>query len=217
MDLDIELKNRLEKVARPFYENERNKDPSHDWSHVLRVESLALSFSKELGANNRVLIPAVYLHDLINIPKDSVHRSKASEYSAQKTKEVLKSFSEFNDEEVNHIAQVVLEHSYSRNLSPTSLESEILQDADKLDGMGAIGVMRWASVGTKMNASFYHIEDPYGENRELDDRSYGLDHFPKKLNILQSRLNTIPGKREGERRQRFFNHFLKEFQQDCQL
>ena len=65
--------------------------------------------------------------------------------------------------------------------------------------MGAIGIMRWTTCGTKMKAKYYHSGDPWGESRELDDRAYSLDHFEKKLLRLYNQLNTDLGKIEGRK------------------
>ncbi|EPZ49596.1 HD domain protein [Bacteriovorax sp. BAL6_X] len=196
-------KDLLDKI-RSYYDHD---DPSHDWSHVIRVTQLCEKLSQGYEVNLRVLIASAYLHDIINIPKNSEHRSKASTLAAQKAKSLLVE-SDYADNEIEHIAQIILEHSYSANLKASSIESEILQDADKLDAMGAIGVMRWASCGTKMKSKYYHLEDPWAKDRSLDDKSYSLDHFERKLLKLNDRLNTEAGKEEGRRRLDFFHSFL---------
>lgn len=199
----------MEEVKK-YYDHD---DPSHDWSHILRVVNLCETFAEELKANKKVLLGAAYLHDIVNVPKNSEFRSQASRIAAEKAKDLLDQ-SEYSDEEIDMIAQVIIEHSYSANLKPTSLESQILQDADKLDAMGAIGVMRWTTCGTKMKSRYYHLEDPWGENRELDDKLYSLDHFDKKLLHLYDRLNTKPGKKEGRKRLDFFNLFLDQLKSE---
>ena len=202
----------LEKIKKYY----GHGDPSHDWSHVLRVSKLCEKFGEELGADLRLLIPAAFLHDIVNIPKNSDKRHMASELAAIKSKELLDGEG-FSGEEVQKICQIVLEHSYSANISPSSLESSILQDADKLDGMGAIGVMRWATVGARMKACYYNIEDPYAKDRELDDKSYSLDHFETKLLKLFDRLNTEPGKREGKKRLDFYHIFLERLKKEIEV
>ncbi|MGK0366903.1 MAG: hypothetical protein ACI9QD_000033 [Thermoproteota archaeon] len=193
----------LEKIKK-YYDN---GDPSHDWLHIERVTALCESMAANLGADLRILLPAAYLHDVINIPKDSKLRSQASSLAATKAGEILVT-EDFSKSEIERITQVILEHSFSANIKASSLESQILQDADKLDGMGAIGVMRWVTCGTKMKSSYYHAGDPWGSDRELDDRAYSLDHFEEKLLRLNERLNTNPGKLEGKKRLDFFNLFL---------
>lgn len=191
-------------------------DPSHDWSHVLRVSKLCTNFAQELDADLDLLIPAAFLHDIVNIPKNSAKRHLASEFAANKAKELLEGEG-YSDLETQKISRIVLEHSYSANITPTSLESAILQDADKLDGMGAIGVMRWATVGAKMKACYYNIEDPYAKDRELDDKNYSLDHFETKLLKLYDRLNTEPGKREGKKRLDFYHIFLERLKNEIEV
>lgn len=210
-NLSKNISDKLKEISKPYYES--LNDPSHDWGHINRVLSMALKFSDELNANNEILIPAVYLHDLINIPKNSVHRSKASEYSSQKAQELLSSIG-YGKDLCSKVGTVILEHSFSRGLEPSSIESAILQDCDRLDAMGAIGIMRWASVGTKMGAAFYHLDDIWADNRDLDDKSFSLDHFPKKLLKLIETLNTEPGKREGIIRHKFFLDFLEQIKSE---
>jgi uncharacterized protein len=182
-------------------------DPSHDWLHILRVSSTCKKLAGLLNANWRLLEPAAFLHDVINVPKDSKDRSKASLLAANKAKQILVPF-DYTDVEIEKISTIILEHSFSANIKATSIESEILQDADKLDSMGAIGVMRWATVGTKMHSSYYHQEDPWAKDRELNDKEFSLDHFETKLLKLYDRLNTDPGKSVGKIRLDFYKSFL---------
>lgn len=196
-----------------FKELYDNGDPSHDWLHIERVVKNCINLAKGSEANLRILIPAAVLHDVVNLPKDSKERSMASAMAAERSKTLLSDFG-YDIEELNQIGQVILEHSFSANLAPTSIESAILQDADKLDSMGAIGVMRWTTVGTRMGASYYESSDPFGEKRELNDIKYSLDHFEKKLLKLYSRLNTTQAKKEGTVRLEFFNSFLHQLKNE---
>jgi len=149
------------------------------------------------------------MHDMINIPKDHHLRSKASELSSKKAKEILKSTA-YNEEEIGQISQIILEHSYSANLKATSIESEILQDIDKLDAIGAIGIMRWATVGARMNAKYYEPIDPWAKERELNDQKFSLDHFENKLLHLNKRLNTDIAKEVGRSRQSLMLQFINQ-------
>lgn len=199
---------RLEKVmdsARPFYEN---GDPSHDFSHIHRVIQTCLSLGEKEGANLDILLPAAVLHDVVNIPKDSDKRSKASELAAQKASKIL-SACDYDQSEIDHIYEVIVEHSFSLGRKPSSIESAILQDADKLDALGAIGIMRMITCGTRMGAGYYHQDDPFADNRDLDDKSYSLDHFEKKLFKLPELMNTESGREEAFKRRDFMKTFLK--------
>lgn len=89
-----------------------------------------------------------------------------------------------------------------------------MQDADRLDALGAVGIFRTASCGVTMGASYYHPEDPFAENRELDDKSYTIDHFYRKLLKLPDQMNTAAARAEAHRRAEFMRQFLAEFKQE---
>ena len=93
---------KLEKLLEfviPYYEND---DPSHDMSHVRRVLRTCEVIGKELKANLDLLLPAAILHDIVNVPKNSPNRSKASELAANKAKTILKQF-DYTDEKLSLI------------------------------------------------------------------------------------------------------------------
>lgn len=115
----------------------------------------------------------------------------------------------FSNEEVKNIQQYVIEHSFSKGLKPTSLEAAILQDSDRLDTLGAIGVLRCASVNTQMKSSFYEPFDPLAELRELDDKKYMVDHYFVKIFKLPEMMNTNKGKVEAQKRVSFMKNFLE--------
>lgn len=196
-----------------FYDN---GDPSHDWSHIIRVISLCDKLSSNLDVNARILVPAAVLHDVVNVPKDSIHRSNASTLAANKAKLILKDF-DFNKNELESIGQIIIEHSYSANHKASSIESEILQDADKLDSLGAIGLMRWSTVGTRMGAAYYHPEQPFSSTRKIDDKKYSVDHFEAKLFNIYEKLNTEAAKVEGKIRQSFMQSFINQLKSEINI
>lgn len=208
----MSVKNEFEKYQE-FEKYYPKNDPSHNWSHIVRVIDLCSKLSADLEIDYKVLTPAAVLHDIVNIPKNSIHRENASKLAAEKAKKLLQNFS-FTQNELENISQIILEHSYSANLKASSIESEILQDADKLDSMGAIGIMRWCTVGSKMNASYYHPHDPLAKNRELNDKLFSLDHFETKLLKLYQRLNTERAKIEGQKRLQFMKSFLEQLKSE---
>ncbi len=80
----------------------------------------------------------------------------------------------FTESEIGIIATLIIEHSYSLGKKPSSIESMILQDADKLDALGAIGVMRTLSCGSQMRLSYYDIEDPFASKRDQNDKLFTI-------------------------------------------
>lgn len=182
-------------------------DPSHDWSHIERVERTARHLAREVGADERLVAAAAWLHDLVNVPKSHPARAAASRASAEAAAVLLRQHG-FDAPDTARVMQAIEEHSYSRGLTCSSLESQVLQDADRLDALGAIGVLRAATCGTLMGARYYDPDDPLARQRPLDDRRQTLDHFPLKLLRLSAGFHTAAGRREAERRTRWMQAFV---------
>lgn len=191
-------------LVKPFYTPE---DPAHDWPHIGRVISTAKKLAENEDVDLPCLLAAVYCHDLVNLPKNHPDRSNASVLAAEKAAPFLKA-SGFNEEEIKKIKQFVIEHSFSKGLKPTSLEAAILQDSDRLDTLGAIGVLRCASVNTQMKSAFYEPFDPLAKDRELDDKKYMVDHYFVKIFKLPELMNTTKGKEVAHQRVLYMKDFL---------
>lgn len=191
-------------LVKPFYTPE---DPAHDWPHIGRVISTARRLAKNEDVDLPCLLAAVYCHDLVNLPKNHPERSNASLLAAEKAAPFLQE-SGFNEEEIKKIKQYVIEHSFSKGLKPTSLEAAILQDSDRLDTLGAIGILRCASVNTQMKSAFYEPFDPLAKERELDDKKYMLDHYFVKIFKLPELMNTSKGREVAEQRVLYMKDFL---------
>ncbi|MBX9769360.1 MAG: HD domain-containing protein [Bdellovibrionales bacterium] len=188
-------------------EMEKSFDPSHDALHLHRVVQNCRLLSRHHSCNERVLLAAALLHDIVNIPKNHPERAQASRLAAERAGAFLAQ-NDFSLEEVSHVQAVIREHSFSAGLKPTSRESEILQDADRLDALGAVGVMRTVTCGTKMGSRYYSEQEPVPVMRALDDRAHTVDHFYVKLFRLAEMMNTEFGKKEAERRVSFMKTFL---------
>ena len=93
------------------------------------------------------------------------------------------------------VAHAIEAHSFSAGIEPGTLEARILQDADRLDALGFMGVVRCFYTAGRMGSSLYDPADPGGENRPLDDRRYALDHFPRKLLQLAQGFKTRAGQK----------------------
>ncbi len=174
-------------------------DPAHDLLHFKRVVQMAKKLCAREGGRFEVVVPAAWLHDFFIVPKDSPLRSQASKLSAQKAIEFLDSI-KYPREFFNDIAHAIECHSFSANIATKSLEAEIVQDADRLDGLGAIGIARCFATAGLLKRSFYSDCDPFCENRTPNDEQYTLDHFYKKLFKTAETLKTKSGIEEGRRR-----------------
>jgi uncharacterized protein len=188
---------------------ENPPDPAHDYLHFCRVASLAHSLCKKEGGDPWIVLPAAWLHDLVNVPKNHPGRSQASKISAQAALKFLTTL-EYPSEHFRAISHAIEAHSFSAKIEARSLEARIVQDADRLDGLGAIGIARVFTVGARLGRPLYHEKDPFAlSGRELDDLDQTLDHFWTKLLGTYETLQTSAGKREGYRRVTLMKSYLE--------
>lgn len=193
-------------LVKPYYQS---PDPAHDWAHVGRVVRTARELAKDMDVNLPCVLAGVYCHDLVNLPKDHPDRKNASSLSAIEARLLLTKVG-FNESEIEIITKAIIEHSFSKGLRPSCLEAEIVQDADRLDALGAIGILRCAAVNTQMGSAFYDPFDPLAEMRELDDKSFMLDHYFVKLFKLPDLMNTPKARALGLARVEFMKTFIDE-------
>lgn len=176
-------------------------DPGHDESHLIRVTRDALGFANGKG-NTDVIIVSAILHDLVNVPKDRPHRSSASLLSANKAHaELLKVYKHEHQEELlSSVHHAIHAHSFSAKIRPTTIEARCIQDADRIEALGFIGISRLFSVGGSLGRQLWHPTDPLAQNRELDELTYTLDHVSVKLGKLHKTMQTKIGGTVAEHR-----------------
>jgi len=181
-------------------------DPGHDLEHCLRVAGWAIQCADE-DVDPRECVAAALLHDLVNLPKDHPERASASARSASEARSILPRHG-FDPAAVERIARAVEDHSFSRGAIPRDPLGDALQDADRLEALGALGLLRTISTGTRMGARYFHAADPWGHDRPLDDRRFSVDHFFTKLLTLPETLRTPVGRAEARVRASFLAAFL---------
>lgn len=185
-------------------------DGSHDLAHILRVFRNAMRIQAEEGGDARILAAAVLLHDCVAVEKNSPLRAEASRLAAEKASGILAGLG-WSDGDVAGVAHAVAAHSFSANITPEALEAKILQDADRLDALGAIGVARCFYIGGRMNSGLHDVADPAGGARELDDKRFAIDHFPIKLFRLADGFQTAAGRRMAAERHARLVEFRRQF------
>ena len=189
-------------------------DPAHDIGHIKRVTNLAILISeKDSEGDPYVLIPAVLFHDAVTYRKDDPRNKYATEESAKFAENILKEIN-YPEHLINHVKQCILECSFSKNLKPTSIESAILQDADRLEATGAISLMRTFSSGGQMQRPFYNTEDPFREKSSPENTEFSLDLLYKRLFVVTGMMNTKTGKEIALRRNQFLKDFENELKQE---
>ncbi|UJF19491.1 HD domain-containing protein [Vibrio sp. SS-MA-C1-2] len=197
----------LEQQLLKFIKEEMTQDLAHDINHVLRVVELAKKLAIEEGANLAVILPAAYLHDCFSFEKNHPQRSQSSLFAADKAIHFLQTIN-YPDQYLADIHHAILTHSYSANIKTETLEAQVVQDADRLDALGAIGIARCIQVSCKFNTRLYSTEDPFCEHRELDDKHFTVDHFYNKLFKLELKMNTQSGKEEAQKRTEYMKGYL---------
>ena len=182
-------------------------DPAHDYSHIMRVYKNAQKIAKHENANQRLVLAAVLLHDLVQFPKSDSRSKTASAKSAKLAQKILQKHG-FTEPEIKIITDAIRDHSFSRGKIPQSIEGKILQDADRLDALGAIGIARTFSVGGSENRPIYNESDPFCRTRKPDDHSWTIDHFYRKLLLLEKKMNTKFAKSLAKKRTKLMVKFL---------
>ena len=191
--------------------NGDHSDGSHDLGHFQRVWKVAQYINGEEGnpADPLVLLAGAYFHDLVSLPKNHPQRKEASRLSAEKTVLLLeKDFPDFPNEKIEGVRHVVHAHSFSAGVEPLTPEARILQDADRMEAVGAIGLARVFYTAGQLNQRLFDGMDPMAEKRELNDQRYALDHFQVKLLKLPALMNTEAGRELAEENAAYLRQFL---------
>lgn len=184
-------------------------DPSHDSLHLKRVVAMAKILCQQESANPNIVIPAAWLHDFVVIPKDSPLRKQASRISATRAVDFLERIG-YPKEFHAAIAHCIEAHSFSANIATQTLEAAIVQDADRLDALGAIGIARMMIIAGRMKRPLYSEVDPLCQQRAPDDGEYTIDHFYVKLFKIAETLKTKSALAEGARRVQVMKTYLQD-------
>jgi uncharacterized protein len=189
-------------------------DTAHDFSHSERVLANAHAIAADEGGDLEVLGACAFLHDIANLPKNHPDSRLSSERSARASEEILREHG-FSEEKIEKCKDAILCHSYSRGLSPKTLEGRIFQDADRLDSMGAIGIARTFTVGGATQRPLYDPSDPFCKNGRLpNDKQNTLDHFYVKLFNLGETMQTPTGKKLAQERIGRMKRFVDELHEE---
>lgn len=188
--------------------NHPSDDGSHDIHHFRRVWRLADRLSSE-SDDKLVILAACYFHDIVSYPKNHPDRSRSSVDAAVKACKLLREMN-FPTEKLDHVAHCIEAHSFSANIPTETKEAAIVQDADRMESLGAIGLARTFYVAGRMGSSLFHGGDPFARERELNDSQYAVDHFKTKLLKLPGTMKTEQGKAEAKKRAAILENFLED-------
>ena len=196
----VYLKNYVKKI---YAQN----DPSHDFAHIMRVYKNAEKICRNEKVNERLVLVSVLLHDIVKKSQSDKRIKSSADLSANKSIIILKKL-KFLDSDIRIVTEAIRNHSFTKKKVSKNIVGKILQDADRLDALGAIGIARVFSVSGAKNRQFYEPNDPFLKNRKADDRKWALDHFFKKLLLLERMMNTKTGKIEAKKRTKVLKSYL---------
>ena len=188
-------------------------DSAHDITHVRRVVALAIRLCQLEDAEPKVVVPAAWLHDCVPVPKDATNRRDASKMAANAAIRFLRSI-HYPGPYLDAVFHAIETHAFSRNLPPRTIEAKVVQDADRLDAIGAIGIARCFAVGGRLNRPFYSELDPFCQERTPDDARFTIDHFYQKLLTLCKTMQTRSGRKEALRRNAFMLAYLQRLSEE---
>ena len=185
------------------------EDAAHDISHFRRVWATAQQLAEESDADRLVILTACYFHDIVSLAKNHPERSRSSAMAAEQTLTILQSdFPDFPPERYAAVLHAIEAHSFSAGMAPRSEEAKIVQDADRLEALGAIGLARVFAVSGALNNILFDADDPFADRRELDDKKYALDHFQCKLLRLPETMQTEKGRAMALHNARFLVQYM---------
>jgi uncharacterized protein len=192
----------------------KNAEGGHDWFHTLRVYNNAKLISKHENVDLLVIELASLLHDIAD-PKfhdgnEAIGPKKASEFLLRHN---------VDSAIIEHVTQIIenmsFKNSFDLNASFSSREMDVVQDADRLDAIGAIGIARCFNYGGFKNRALYNPD--IAPNLNMTKAEYKaakaptINHFYEKLLLLKDQMNTSTAKSIAENRHTFMEDYLKQF------
>ena len=207
------MKLRIQQTIEFVKKELQNAEAGHDWWHIERVYKSAKAIAIEENVDLEIVEFAALLHDIA----DAKFNDGDEEIGPQKAGEFLKSIS-IEEDKIIHVQQIIRNMSFKSSLgeiSFTSPEMLVVQDADRLDAIGAIGIARAFTYGGFKNRELYNpaIKPVINQSKEAYKNTTAptINHFYEKLLLLKDKMNTLTGKRIAQQRHEFMEQYLSQF------
>jgi uncharacterized protein len=201
-----EIIDRAAAYVREKFENEYS---GHDWFHTLRVFKTATRIAEAEGADLVTVQLAALLHDVDDrklSPETYEDKANAREFLSENNVDAGR---------IEGICRIIGEISFAENRVPSTLEGKCVQDADRLDAIGAIGIARAFAYGGNHNRLMYHpdVKPNLNMSKEeyVNSKSTTVNHFYEKLFKLTDMMNTDTAKAIAREREEYMRGFLAEF------
>ena len=203
----------IDKTCRFVEEKLAGEGSGHDWWHIYRVWNLAKNIAEQEGANLIIVELSALLHDIADW---KFHNGDDS--IGPKVAEQFLTANHVERRVIDPVIEIIASISYKGAGVPTpmnTLEGKVVQDADRLDAIGALGIARTFAYGGHKNRLIYHPEEKPVLHQSFDDykknQGHTINHFYEKLLLLKDRMNTASGKRLAEARHEFMQAYLDQF------
>lgn len=207
-------KEQIEKTIAFVKETLKHAEGGHDWFHTFRVFNNCSLITKNEEVDNFVVQLGALLHDIA----DSKFNNGDETLGPKLAREFLTSIHVEKDV-IEHVIKIIENISYNSSLDSSKIfkspELDVVQDADRLDALGAIGIARTFNYGGFKNRTLYNpdIKPDLNMNKEEYKKSTAptINHFYEKLLLLKNKMNTQTGKQIAQKRHDFMEHFLEQF------
>ena len=203
----------IDKTCQFVEEKLAGEGSGHDWWHIYRVWNLAKNIAGQEGANLIIVELSALLHDIADWKfhngDDSIGPKLAEQFLVE---------NQVERRVIDPVIEIITSISYKGAGVPTpmnTLEGKVVQDADRLDAIGALGIARTFAYGGHKNRLIYHPEEKPVLHQSFEDykknQGHTINHFYEKLLLLKDRMNTASGKRLAEARHQFMQAYLDQF------
>jgi len=203
-----DYKKTLEKVKKLVWKNLKNESSGHDYWHSYRVVKTSLFIGRQEKANLKVLELAGWLHDIAIVDNKKDHEIKGAQFA----KEFFSKL-EIDEKIIKKVVDCIRSHRFSKGIKAETIEEKILQDADKLDALGAMGLARLFSGAGKYKQIIHNprIKPDLDYYFKHGRSSSTINHFYDKLFKLKGLLHTTTAKQVAKEREQYMKEYLKRF------
>lgn len=214
----MQINETIEKTKRHVRQLLGSESTGHDWWHIKRVYDLSMHIAEEETKRGaRVDLTVVRLASLLHDIADWKFQNGDESAGPQKAREWL-SFVSVHEKTISHVCQLIEGISFKgagvSDALPT-IEGSIVQDADRLDALGAIGIARCFATGVKLGNIIHDPEVAPTLHKTVEEykklRSSSINHFHEKLFLLKDRMKTNTGKQLAQIRHQYMEQFVERF------
>lgn len=202
--------NKIKKIIQIAKSYFQNPVAGHDWFHVERVYKNAFKIGKNENADMDILEAAVFLHDIARKKEDMGKTECHAKEGAKMAKTILKSL-DYREKDIEEISEAIKDHRYREQIKPKTQTGRILQDADRLDALGAVSIARIFSYGGEHKRPIYDPKIPPKSYYD-SNAATSLNHFFEKIfHLKPAGFHTKLGQEIAKERYTYIQNFVKRF------